>query len=423
MSRAGAVGKPGSRRKRPWRGRRSSVGRALRQNRYLARDEPRARAIWRAAQTGLIAIAHGTDRFPRPRRDGRADGAASRRRRARPHRLQPQPRQGRAPGSPHMAAAHAASVAEAAAGADAVIACVGNDRRRRRGRRGRLRRDARGRACSSITPPSPPASPACSPRRRASARPALRRRAGLGRPGRRRERHSSRSCAAAREAAVAAATPLMQAYARADRPCRPGGQRPADQDGQPDLHRRRGPGPLRSGPLRPQAGLDADKVLEAISGGAAMSWQMVNRWPTMDKGEFDFGFAVDWMRKDLGLTLEEARAQRRQAAADRSGRPILCRSAGDGRRPAGHLLPDPEARALKRLILFLAAVLLGAAPALAQTPGRQRQRLHDRARAGGWSASTAMLVGDDGKVRQLYQRGERRPERSRAYRLDGAGAP
>ena len=57
-----------------------------------------------------------------------------------------------------------------------------------------------------------------------------------------------------------------------------------------------------------RAGLDADKVLDAISGGAAMSWQMVNRWPTMDKGEFDFGFAVDWMRKDLGLTLEEARA-------------------------------------------------------------------------------------------------------------------
>lgn len=57
-----------------------------------------------------------------------------------------------------------------------------------------------------------------------------------------------------------------------------------------------------------KAGLDAGKALEAVSGGAAMSWQMVNRWPTMDKGQFDFGFAVDWMRKDLGLTLEEARA-------------------------------------------------------------------------------------------------------------------
>jgi 3-hydroxyisobutyrate dehydrogenase len=55
------------------------------------------------------------------------------------------------------------------------------------------------------------------------------------------------------------------------------------------------------------AGLDTDKVLEAISGGAAQSWQMVNRWRTMAEGEFDFGFAVDWMRKDLGLTLDEAR--------------------------------------------------------------------------------------------------------------------
>jgi 3-hydroxyisobutyrate dehydrogenase len=55
------------------------------------------------------------------------------------------------------------------------------------------------------------------------------------------------------------------------------------------------------------AELDTDKVFEAISGGAAQSWQMVNRWKSMDEGRFDFGFAVDWMRKDLGLTLDEAR--------------------------------------------------------------------------------------------------------------------
>jgi 3-hydroxyisobutyrate dehydrogenase len=55
------------------------------------------------------------------------------------------------------------------------------------------------------------------------------------------------------------------------------------------------------------ARLDTGKVFEAISGGAAQSWQMVNRWTTMERGEFDFGFAVDWMRKDLGLTLDEAR--------------------------------------------------------------------------------------------------------------------
>ena len=56
------------------------------------------------------------------------------------------------------------------------------------------------------------------------------------------------------------------------------------------------------------AGLDADAVYEAVSKGAAQSWQMDNRWKTMARGEFDFGFAVDWMRKDLGLVLEEARA-------------------------------------------------------------------------------------------------------------------
>ena len=54
------------------------------------------------------------------------------------------------------------------------------------------------------------------------------------------------------------------------------------------------------------AGLDTDKLLEAISGGAAQSWQMVNRGETMVKGEFDFGFAVDWMQKDLRICLEEA---------------------------------------------------------------------------------------------------------------------
>jgi 3-hydroxyisobutyrate dehydrogenase len=53
--------------------------------------------------------------------------------------------------------------------------------------------------------------------------------------------------------------------------------------------------------------LDLDKVYEAISGGAASSWQMTNRWETMTREEFDFGFAVDWMRKDLGLAFDEAR--------------------------------------------------------------------------------------------------------------------
>ena len=57
-----------------------------------------------------------------------------------------------------------------------------------------------------------------------------------------------------------------------------------------------------------RAGLDPQLVYDAISKGAAHSWQMDNRWATMHEGRFDFGFAVDWMRKDLGLVLEEAEA-------------------------------------------------------------------------------------------------------------------
>ena len=56
-----------------------------------------------------------------------------------------------------------------------------------------------------------------------------------------------------------------------------------------------------------KAGLDIPAVMETISKGAAGSWQMENRWKTMREGKFDFGFAVDWMRKDLSICLDESR--------------------------------------------------------------------------------------------------------------------
>ena len=56
-----------------------------------------------------------------------------------------------------------------------------------------------------------------------------------------------------------------------------------------------------------RAGLDMDQVLEVIGKGAAQSWQMDNRGKTMVRDQFDFGFAVDWMRKDLGLVMDEAK--------------------------------------------------------------------------------------------------------------------
>ena len=55
-----------------------------------------------------------------------------------------------------------------------------------------------------------------------------------------------------------------------------------------------------------RSGLNLDLVLETISKGAAGSWQMENRGSTMIRDQFDFGFAVDWMRKDLGIVIEEA---------------------------------------------------------------------------------------------------------------------
>ena len=60
-------------------------------------------------------------------------------------------------------------------------------------------------------------------------------------------------------------------------------------------------------------GLDVEAVVEVISKGAAESWQMENRYNTMAAGEFEFGFAVDWMRKDLGIAL---------AAGNKAGAPM-----------------------------------------------------------------------------------------------------
>jgi len=56
-----------------------------------------------------------------------------------------------------------------------------------------------------------------------------------------------------------------------------------------------------------KAGLDVATVVDTISKGAAQSWQMENRWKTMSEGKFEFGFAVEWMRKDLRICLQEAR--------------------------------------------------------------------------------------------------------------------
>lgn len=110
------------------------------------------------------------------------------------------------------------------------------------------------------------------------------------------------------DASIAAARPLMQAYAARIVHIGPAGA--GQQTKMVNQIAIAGVLAGLSEALRfaQAADLDLDRVFEAISGGAAQSWQMVNRWPTMARDEFDFGFAIDWMRKDLGLALEEAKA-------------------------------------------------------------------------------------------------------------------
>jgi hypothetical protein len=117
--------------------------------------------------------------------------------------------------------------------------------------------------------------------------------------------------------------------------------RAAGQDGQPDLHCRPGAGPFSEAIAFGQnAGLDMVQVLEVIGKGAAQSWQMDNRGKTMVADKFDFGFAVDWMRKDLGLVLDEAQRNGARAAGDGAGGPVLWRRAAAGRQALGHVQPD-----------------------------------------------------------------------------------
>ena len=109
------------------------------------------------------------------------------------------------------------------------------------------------------------------------------------------------------DAAMAAATPVMQAYAkRIVHVGTPGAGQATKMVNQIAIA-----GVLQglSEGLRfaQAADLDLDKVFEAISGGAAQSWQMENRWKSMAEDRFDFGFAIDWMRKDLAIALDEAR--------------------------------------------------------------------------------------------------------------------
>ena len=109
------------------------------------------------------------------------------------------------------------------------------------------------------------------------------------------------------DAALEAARPIMAAYAKAITHIGgPGAGQTAKMVNQTAIAGLLA-GLSEAVTLAKASGLDTDAVFNAISGGAAQSWQMDNRWETMADGQFDFGFAIDWMRKDLAITLGEAR--------------------------------------------------------------------------------------------------------------------
>ena len=103
------------------------------------------------------------------------------------------------------------------------------------------------------------------------------------------------------------ALPVINDYARMVTLIGPSGAGQLTKMVNQAMHRRPRAGRVRGPRLAQKAGLDIAKVMETIGKGAAQSWQMDNRWKTMNEGKFDFGFAVDWMRKDLGIVMDEAK--------------------------------------------------------------------------------------------------------------------
>ncbi len=109
------------------------------------------------------------------------------------------------------------------------------------------------------------------------------------------------------EAAYAMAEPLIQSYAKACRLMGPAGAGQLTKMVNQLCIAGIVQGLAEGLHFAVKAGLDPEAVIAVISKGAAQSWQMENRWKTMVAGEFDHGFAVNWMRKDLAICLDEAR--------------------------------------------------------------------------------------------------------------------
>ncbi|MGY4352949.1 3-hydroxyisobutyrate dehydrogenase-like beta-hydroxyacid dehydrogenase [Bradyrhizobium sp. GM7.3] len=102
-----------------------------------------------------------------------------------------------------------------------------------------------------------------------------------------------------------------------------------------------------------KSGLDVAAVIETISKGAAQSWQMENRYKTMNEDKYDFGFAVEWMRKDLSISLAEARRNGANLPVTALVDQVLRRGREDGRQALGYIEPAraPESLTPHEVIL------------------------------------------------------------------------
>ena len=251
------------------------------------------------------------------------------------------------------------------------MCCVGNDNDLREvtlGRERRLRRHEEGRG---VRRPHHRVGRdrARALRRGEEARLRLRRRAGVRRPGRRRERRAHRDVRRRRRALRARreGDRRLCAHVQAARPAGSGQlTKMVNQICIAGLVQ----GLAEGIHFAKKAGLDVEAVIETISKGAAQSWQMENRYKTMNAGKFDFGFAVDWMRKDLSICLGEARKNGAEPAGRRAGRPVLCRGAEDGRQALGHVEPDRAAGAVDHQLS-----LRGAASGLRSDPDFMVERI------------------------------------------------
>jgi 3-hydroxyisobutyrate dehydrogenase len=203
----------------------------------------------------------------------------------------------------------AASPAEAAKGADAVITCVGNDddlSAVAMSRDGAFRAMTKGALFIDHTTVSAKISRQLAVEARDFGIMPIDAPVTGGQIGA--EKGTLTLMCGGRQKAVEAATPIMQAYSRKIVHVGPTGHGQLTKM----VNQVMFAGIIASlaeGIRFAQAeDLDLDKVYDAISEGAAASWQLTNRWGTMVRDEFDFGFAVDWMRKDLSLAIDEARA-------------------------------------------------------------------------------------------------------------------